>query len=110
MMTDCLSPESTEREKGNKATELMKPQKNPTRKPFMEYRILHNQVGSVISKYGSQCSKGLPTTVFFSTAPSHRRGRGEADKGVFTVYTATLTKFLQDFLATDYRNFVSVAV
>ena len=35
------------------------------------------QVGEVTSKYGSQSSKGLPTTVNLSTAPSHRM----ADKG-----------------------------
>ena len=33
------------------------------------------QLGSVISKYGSQRSKVLPTTMYFSTAPSHRNGR-----------------------------------
>ena len=27
------------------------------------------------SKYGNQCSKGLPTTIYFSTVPSHRNGR-----------------------------------
>ena len=46
--------------------------------------------GSVTSKYGSQCSKALPTTIYFSTAASHRNG----DKGAFTVYTVTLTKSL----------------
>ena len=39
------------------------------------YRVLHNSVGSVTSKHGSQCSKRLPTATFFSIAPLHRNGR-----------------------------------
>ena len=38
-------------------------------------------IGKVTSKYGSQCSKGLPTTIYFSTAPSGTM----ADKTAFTV-------------------------
>ena len=44
----------------------------------------------MISKYGSQCSKGLPTTNSL-VQPLHT---GMVDKGAFTVYTATLIKFL----------------
>ena len=53
------------------------------------------QLGSVISKYGCQCSKGLPTTNSL-VQPLHIE---MADKGAFTVYTATHKVFswLQGF-------------
>ena len=46
-------------------------------------------VGSVISKYGSQCSKRLPTTNSLVQLLHIEM----ADKGAFTVYTATRKVF-----------------
>ena len=63
------------------------------------------QVGSMTSKYGNQSSKRLPTTVFFSTAPSHRNGRQRCIHNLYS-NTYNVSSPLQRLCKTLYLKHV----